>query len=906
MEYTLSAGTVIDDRYEIISLAGTGGMGSVFRAKHLELGKVVAIKTLDPLLVSDPELFERFKREARVLSRLKHPHISSFFSYGVLPTKLPYIAMEYLEGESLACILGNGAMAPERAIQITLQICAAMDYAHKLGVIHRDLKPQNIFLQPQPEPDYVKLLDFGLAKYAQKDEQVLTKTGELIGTPEYLSPEQCLGRKADERSDIYSLACILYHMLTGRSPFESESAVGFLAKHINEVPANPQRSVSQPLPEGLALIVMKGLEKDPQARQQTMAELSHQLALVLDEKGGSLNIKISDEYRGKKKSISKKVALVSLCGLACIAAIAFFVLGSSISNNRNTKAQSIEELIRQVDKANRDKDKANLESSTAQLENAIKLNDVSPINRAKSFCDAAEQLQQLGVRDPAIQMARLAFAEITSARSNFSRGNASRLGPASPMVDKFLDDNNVAVQPELQNNTDHRREAITTALGQITERASAVLVRLGYAANKKIQNQCCQQLEHLRTPSVVFENTAQLLIDSYQHGQMPLSTCILSAFMDRDVVLLRKGARDELSRASAQTETLLKKFYGNNSPRVALHHFNLANDLGAPTDLHRDEYERGIQLLKKHKYGKENYGSARVYLVAGNAAGRMDANSQRSTFYKLAYSSLQDEHNAIDRGQIIKSLSDDRLANNDYAQVVKFTTEGLEYLEHYPDPSYLRADLTLNKALALLRTKKVDTACALVERERQLLRTQVPESSVKLAILLQQFASNLRAEKTYFGKSQLAHDYFVESMENFKLWYPNPDRMRSLSLGILYLMTVDTWFGTGTDMKADWKLLDSIPEDSWSHALHDLSITMDFGKCIKQQKLTSVVDAYQRKLELVATQQINSADIDVLAVAHAIKILRTTDQTERAESLKDLALKRLPEKAREEFLREQQ
>lgn len=905
MDFTLSAGSVIDGRFEIISVAGTGGMGTVFRAKHLELGRIVALKTLDPMMVSDPELFERFKREARVLSELKHPHISMFYSFGVLETKLPYIAMEYLEGQSLSSVINEGAITAQRTIRIAMQICAAMSHAHKEGVIHRDLKPQNVFLLSAPEPDYVKLLDFGLAKYESQREQVLTKTGELIGTPEFLSPEQCLGRKADERSDIYSLSCILFRMLTGSSPFESDTPVGFLAKHLNERPCNPQTRITNTLPVGLDLVVLKGLEKDPHLRQQSMQELSDQLKMVLENKGAHLNINISESSKSAGRSLSTKL-LVAIALLALIGS-AIFVCKVMQDRASINKPKSIDALISDLEIAEKTNDKQTKLKSFTALESSLKLQASDPVNRAELFANTAQKLLELNLKDPAIQLAGLAFNEISSVRSNYSRAGYTTLGPATPLVGRFMDQNKVDKNKLYEDRfaTDEKREELVTALGKITESAAAVLVKAGYSANKKVRQQCCQQLEHLRTVNINFENTGQLIIDAYEHGQMPINTCVITAYKDLNIWLLRKGDRTAFNKSLKVTEALLKKHYGENSTQLPKAYLDLVTDPGStPKENHMDAYKRAVELIESKKYGKENFDASRLYLRAGDAADKLGINPDRYRFFKLAYETLQDEHDSIERAQILKRLAEDRLSQNQITEALKLSKKGLEQVSGYPDPNFTSADLTLTQARALVRMKAIDKACNLIKKEWDWLKQQLPNSSTRLAIMLQGFTQELRADPQLFGESQLAHNCTIASTEQFKAWHHSQDRTQCLGTNILTLMDIDRAFKR--DPTNDWKVMTSLPDDAWIYALKFDGSTLtpsNFATYLKQENFSKIGNQCAERIENLAKLYIETTQADTNFVVNTVRTLQVLN-VQKAESIKAIALEKASKSDRTILLKE--
>ena len=260
-------------------------MGTVFKARHVDLGRFVALKIVNPTMVCDSDTIGRFEREAQILSNLSHPHIGRFFRFGISPEKLPYIEMEFIEGESLRQLLNKvDCLAWSRAVRIITQVCEAMDYAHKNAVLHRDLKPNNIVICTDAENEVVKVIDFGLAKLIARDErefQKLTQTGTLLGSVQYMSPELCAGITLDQRADIYSLGCVLYECITGHLPHESDNPIGLMHKHVNEAVKKPSLLIKTQLPDRLDEVILKAVERDVLLRYQSMAEFRDDLLLVL-------------------------------------------------------------------------------------------------------------------------------------------------------------------------------------------------------------------------------------------------------------------------------------------------------------------------------------------------------------------------------------------------------------------------------------------------------------------------------------------------------------------------------------------------------------------------------------------------------------------------------------------------
>ncbi len=268
--------TMLGDRYEIGDTLGRGGMAEVHEGYDLRLGRRVAVKILRPELARDPSFHQRFRREAHSAAALNHPNIVAVYdtgedTLGSGPTAVtvPYIVMEYVDGMTLRQLLGSGRrLLPERALEITSGILAALDYSHRHGIVHRDIKPANVMLTKSGE---VKVMDFGIARALAAQGQTMTATSQVMGTAQYLSPEQARGEVVDARSDLYSTGCVIYELLTDRPPFVGESPVSVAYQHVSEQPIPPSQLDSQVTPQ-IDAVVLRALAKDPDARYQTAAE----------------------------------------------------------------------------------------------------------------------------------------------------------------------------------------------------------------------------------------------------------------------------------------------------------------------------------------------------------------------------------------------------------------------------------------------------------------------------------------------------------------------------------------------------------------------------------------------------------------------------------------------------------
>ena len=272
-------GSTIAERYRVISKLGEGGMGVVYLAEHVFIEKRVAVKILSEDFARKADLVARFMQEAKAASKIGHENIVDITDFGETASGSVFFAMEFLDGMDLAGhIRSGGAMPFARAKSIMNQICRALGAAHAKGIIHRDMKPENVYLVTREgKPDFVKILDFGIAKMSALDEggSRLTRTGMIFGTPEYMSPEQAKGDKPDHRVDIYAAGCILYEMLTGDVPFHAETFMGVLTKHMFENPEPPsQRNPAVHVPPDVEAVCLKALAKDRDQRFQTMKELA--------------------------------------------------------------------------------------------------------------------------------------------------------------------------------------------------------------------------------------------------------------------------------------------------------------------------------------------------------------------------------------------------------------------------------------------------------------------------------------------------------------------------------------------------------------------------------------------------------------------------------------------------------
>jgi len=344
-------GTCIAEKYQILSVLGQGGMSVVFKARHLLMKKAVAIKVLLPQLVLNPQSLKRFQQEASASSSLSHPNVITVYDFGVSAQGLPYLVMDLLNGVSLADeVRDHGPLEVGRALKVFIQAADALYEAHRKGVIHRDLKPSNIMLASADiDADVVKIVDFGIAKVLPQegdDLQKLTHTGEIFGSPYYMSPEQCKAEGLDARSDIYSFGCLMYEALTGKPPLVGSHALDTMYKHMNEMPPGLVNLKCEPqVRERLDAVILKCLAKQPAERYQTMKELEDELEHLKSGRERTWYRRLQTIWRifRAKQKARKPVRKVVLI-LACVVGVCGLIIAWVLFGTYQSLLHSGEEL----------------------------------------------------------------------------------------------------------------------------------------------------------------------------------------------------------------------------------------------------------------------------------------------------------------------------------------------------------------------------------------------------------------------------------------------------------------------------------------------------------------------------------------------------------------------------------
>ncbi len=330
-------GDLLGGRYRVLSLLGRGGMGVVYKVEQIFLGKELALKTIDRASQSEIAI-RRFQAEARAVFAVNHPNIVSVHDFGLLDDQTPFLAMEFVQGRTIGELIQARPLSIDEALKIFIQVCFGLAHAHKNGVVHRDIKPNNIMIldgMPIGTEGSVKILDFGIAKLTQHDAgeiQALTKTGEIFGSPIYMSPEQCTGEKIDHRADVYSLGCVIFEALTGTPPFVGESALSTMMMHQTApTPTLKEASLGADFPPELELLVHTMLSKNPDDRYQDLGIAAHDLAAIKSGQLESFSLGAKSHRLLKPKAVStftmkRKHFILWIANVAIVSTVGTFLI----------------------------------------------------------------------------------------------------------------------------------------------------------------------------------------------------------------------------------------------------------------------------------------------------------------------------------------------------------------------------------------------------------------------------------------------------------------------------------------------------------------------------------------------------------------------------------------------------
>gem|GEM_PF-4394301 len=592
----VKVGTMLG-RFRLDERIGAGGMGIVYKGIDTDTQKPIAVKFLHEAFAGIADFVKRFQREVQAMRKLSaHPHLVAILDAGI-SGGVPYLVMEFLSGKSLAELVERGAIKTARAVQIVQQILTGVGHAHDSGVVHRDLKPDNILLA---DGDAVKILDFGLAKMAAEGATQLTTTGLALGTPGYMSPEQAKGSPADERADLYSVGVILYHLVVGQKPFVADSAMAVMRMHMEEPPESPRKAAPEArISSALDAAILRALEKEPAKRWASAKAFSTALAAT-PEGGGSLDDAAFDKTAiGRKASPSSAKRLAaearkprSILGLAVL----LLIVGGGafawtyVRTSRRTQKQMTEELNRAVNAAKR-----TLDSLTAD-KNAPKAGDPGSAKVAADKAAADRAAADRAAADRAA--ADKAAADKTAADK-----------AAKPHVDGDTDDNDDSDDAPItapSNTPGIQLEASTKP--QTNQKITLADATRLFGANKT--DEAMQALFQLRQKSPRSSTIALLLGHSYfrknwrHDGLREYDEAIaLSAAAKKNPLLIHNAvqALDDPTYKSARA--LLKGRIG----QVALPELRRASRSDEDPSVRRRAARVADQISPPHKPGKRKH-----------------------------------------------------------------------------------------------------------------------------------------------------------------------------------------------------------------------------------------------------------------------------------------------------------
>lgn len=484
------AGELIAKHYEIIGEAGSGNVSRVYRARHLLINKIVAIKLLHQHNLAKANTVMRFQREATIVALLDHPNIVKFYEFGVHSTEQPYLILEFVEGKTLSQIVEEGGpLEPHRACSLFIQILDAIEHLHQNDILHRDIKPDNVMLN---EKDVVKLVDFGFAGKHHRDEQEqsLTKVGEIFGTPNYMSPEQQMGKELDERSDIYSLSALLFFLLAGRPPFQAQSTLTTLMQHASEAPPSVASRVSDSeLAKRLDDVIAHGLAKEPENRIQTIEQFRSEIEKILGVDSSAvrktsamspISSSAKDQVERAPRSTAK-VMKVTACAAVLLLIVGGFVV---MSNAKKADREREERAAKAKDEENRPQTREEMIALWKHLDmkGQTQFNTGQYALSEKTFRHALELGRQIDPDGPQVQNALEELIDLSTAQNK----------PPEPAWEKALKRiTSVALKLQQKESSDLKRDAQRLAGGQ-GPRTKADLAEVKRVVGGSIE--CAQEL----------------------------------------------------------------------------------------------------------------------------------------------------------------------------------------------------------------------------------------------------------------------------------------------------------------------------------------------------------------------------------------------------------------------------
>lgn len=455
-------GAMIDNHYEILDVISSGGAGEVFKVRNVEMDTIAAAKVMHSDTANSADHANRFKREAQILCKLRHPNIVSVHRFGIDQRFGPYLIMDLIDGVPLSKIIKEqGALPLEKASKLLTQICDGMSAAHSLGIVHRDIKPSNVMVRGSGENQQAIIIDFGTGKFLQGNAQKLTQTAAVMGTPLYMAPEQCLSEQVDKRTDVYSMGCLIYEVLTGKPPFTGESSFEVMNKHLKEMPPPP--SVANPrarIPKQIDEVIEMALKKDPSARIDTFTRFKEALDAARQRPTyAKLFLPRIEPKSFVSRSNLKIALLLALIGIAFFA-FEIFKNSSSVQSNTNDPSalrasvslRDLEQLHNEYFRARRVRDAAEVQKElVAYFRNPAHSNKERVVEHLDGL---AAELAMSGQDVEADKT----YKELIAASTEFPAWHDDAcLGYSSFLVDRFRHVEALAVLKELEKNQNSMR-----------------------------------------------------------------------------------------------------------------------------------------------------------------------------------------------------------------------------------------------------------------------------------------------------------------------------------------------------------------------------------------------------------------------------------------------------------------
>jgi hypothetical protein len=869
-------GTIIADKYQLISIAGSGGMGTVYKARHLELDRLVAVKILDPQAVACQAL-KRFEREARAISSLSNEHIASFYAYSFLENQVPYIVMEWLDGISLSALIASKkGLDGDRAVAIALEITDGLAAAHRAGIIHRDLKPANVLLLALPEPDFVKIVDFGLAAVETGSER-LTRPGFLPGTPSYLSPEQCRGERADARSDIYALGCILYEMICGEPPFAGDDPAAIIQRQLNEAVLPPSRKSNRQLAGGLETVTLRCLSKSAADRYQTVEELRDDLSRVQEKRELTPPVRhLSPELAAlRRKVIVARIVAVSVlaAGLLIWAVTQWSasengtVAGVEFALKNNHSRASVLACLDVCERLLRQGRRAVALKIEQAVDRACKIDTMQEKQAARAYLELGADLLKRGDNETAFDYGFAALKSLHGPLKQASYTSPDRL----PLLASAQD------AAEVMN-----RARRTLSRGELSLAMALTLDNIALIA------------AHNRSALL------DLCLEAVSRQAIPPSDDVLKLLFARDLILASSAAPAELEKSLSKSADLAAKYEGKtavrplNNPTWIIHLLLISECLqerdraaGLKYVGEADSLLQKVDRAKLMETDPESLAgylemTARIYTSYGELEKAVDCARQ-----SVACRALQD----LSSARCLNTLCWALVKSGALSEAEPLAMNAYEFYkaqeEPLPEMLKLRSECALQLFHILAGLNQQQAAGKLINAEIKEQQKHLPDNALSMAELY----GNLLAYYGDHSQSRAAAECARQIMSLRK--YVTGNRLR---------MKIDSQLVECAVQLHDARLMKEPLAELMAFAakLKDFEMRPEmldsFRVSLALLKKTGESGLYSKVLELVVqgfAGQLNSGNADQALLARVVNDLGASGEEKIADSLRSSAVEKL-------------